>query len=385
MKIVNNESCFVKLKSNEFKDDIYFSLLNDTNINFKVNDNALASMFILPKMATRGGEDNLEPIILKSNDLTFIRNLSKIQDIYKSWHPSFNTVEIEFDNSKSNNKSLKNERIGCFFTAGVDSFYTFLKNKTEITDIIFVHGYDIGLKNKKLRARVSEKLIEIAAKFEKNIIQIETNYRGFIDLYVPWGELGHGTALVTIGHLLSDTFDKIYIPSSYTYAELLPWGSHPILDPLWSSDGLQFVHHGCEATRVNKVKFISNEDIALKSLRVCWENPNSEYNCGRCEKCLRTMINLRACNALDKCTTFSCDLDYKLVSQIFVHDEHGRAFIKQNHQQLVDKNIDPKLQKILLKILNKSLWLHHLKQKIPVKYKDKIKQKFKFLKDASLR
>jgi hypothetical protein len=381
MEILNNKSLSVKLKSSKLNREIFFSLMGDANHNLNITNETLTCLFLLPLMSDK----SFEAIALKSGNKGFISNISKIQDIYKSWEPNFNQVEIEFVNSSSSEQTVKTGRIGCFFTGGVDSFYTFLKNKDEITDLIFVHGYDLGLENTLLRGRVSQKIKDVAEKFGKNLIQIETNYRGFIDLYVPWGAFGHGVALMTIGHLLTDALDKIYVPSSYTYAELFPWGSHPILDPLWSSGNLQFVHHGCEATRINKVDYISNEDIALKSLRVCWENPNSEYNCGRCEKCLRTMINLRACNKLDECTTFSSDFDYKLVSQIFVHDEHGRAFVQQNYDELVERNIDPKLQRILLKVLNKSLWLYNLKQKIPTKYKDKLKENVKFLKDLSLR
>ena len=38
-----------------------------------------------------------------------------------------------------------------------------------------------------------------------------------------------------------------------TYAHLGPLGSHPLLDPLWSSEDVELVHDGCEATRLDKL------------------------------------------------------------------------------------------------------------------------------------
>ncbi len=45
--------------------------------------------------------------------------------------------------------------IACFFSGGVDSFYTLLKHREEITHIIFVHGFDIALEDHSLRAQAS--------------------------------------------------------------------------------------------------------------------------------------------------------------------------------------------------------------------------------------
>lgn len=220
---------------------------------------------------------------------------------------------------------------------------------------------DIKLKDTVLREKVSKKIHEIASEFGKNVIEIETNAREHFDFYVNWGKLGHGAALAAIGHLLSPAFHRIYIPSSYTYSHLFPWGSHPILDPLWSSETLEFIHDGCEATRVEKVALLSKYDIALHSLRVCWTNPDSVYNCGKCEKRIRMMINLNINNALNRCTTFSEELDIKQVKKIVANTEGTRAFIQENLDALEKNNGDEKLRQALIYILNKPE-MPHLKR-----------------------
>jgi hypothetical protein len=260
----------------------------------------------------------------------FLSALATIQDIYCVWDASLHRTEIENVIPIPRTSSTEN-RVGVFFSGGVDSFYTFLKHQDEITDLIFVHGLDIRLNDTILREKASNKIREVALKFGKNFIEIETNIREILDSYVDW-YLAHGAALAAIGHLLFPTFRRIYIASTHTYANLHPCGTHPVLDHLWSSESLEFVHDGCEATRVKKVSLISRYEIALQSLRVCWKNPNSSYNCGRCEKCLRTMINLKVNNA--HCTTFDNELDLKRVSKITADNENIRLLI------LIRENMD---------------------------------------------
>jgi exopolysaccharide biosynthesis predicted pyruvyltransferase EpsI len=47
----------------------------------------------------------------------------------------------------------------------------------------------------------------------------------------------------------------------------------------------------------------------MRHLRVCWRNYEGAFNCGRCEKCLRTKAELAANDALQECLTFEGGLD----------------------------------------------------------------------------
>ena len=72
------------------------------------------------------------------------------------------------------------KRVATFFTGGVDSFYTLFKNKSEITDVIFVYGLDIKLEDKVVRKEISLRLKKICAELKLNLIELETNLR---DIY----------------------------------------------------------------------------------------------------------------------------------------------------------------------------------------------------------
>ena len=54
-----------------------------------------------------------------------------------------------------------------------------------------------------------------------------------------------------------------------------------MLDPLWSTELMDFEHDGCEATRPEKAAYVSEHELPMKWLRVCLKNPNGMYNCGR--------------------------------------------------------------------------------------------------------
>ena len=81
--------------------------------------------------------------------------------------------------------------------------------------------------------------------------------------------------------------DKVIVPASFSYNQLFSWGSHPVLDPLLSSANTEIIHDGA-VSRIAKTRFLIEKCIDLSNLRVC--NVASDYNCGKCEKCLRTMV-----------------------------------------------------------------------------------------------
>jgi hypothetical protein len=131
----------------------------------------------------------------------------------------------------------------------------------------------------------------IARHYGKTLLTVASNVRFFGHAHKPLDWTMHnGGGLASVALALA--FPKVFIPSSHTYAELFPWGSHPLTDHLWSSDSTRFVHDGAEAQRSEKLLRISRCEVVMSGLRVCWQDAG--YNCGRCEKCLRTMVALRA-------------------------------------------------------------------------------------------
>ena len=166
---------------------------------------------------------------------------------------------------------------------------------------------------------------------------------------MPRGELSHGGCIAAVGLALRGGIQRLYIPATFSADQQLPWGSHMDVDSHWSTERLTFVHDGTEATRLDKIVWeVSKSPVALEHLRVCYMNEKGQYNCGECDKCVRTMIHFYVAGALDKVQTFPHTIDLDRVAA-GPRDVHGDgAYIplgeKHNLEGLRERNLDPELQ-----------------------------------------
>lgn len=273
----------------------------------------------------------------------------QIQEIFHGWDRTLRIVSIEASEKKMQRPPTSG--VGCFFSGGVDSFYSAIKQASHITNLIFVHGFDIPLSETNMLSSVTKSLHQAAEQLRVPLIEVESNLRSFTDRYLDWG-FTHGGALASVALLLSPGLSQVFIPSSYSYADLFPWGSHPLLDPLWSTEYMTLIHDGCEATRVEKIASFATHEVALRHLRVCWEYQGGKYNCGQCEKCLRTMIALRLAGVLHRCTTFDRPLDLGEVDQMRLRTVGAHKFAEENLAALEQSARDPALTLALRDCLN---------------------------------
>lgn len=64
------------------------------------------------------------------------------------------------------------------------------------------------------------------------------------------------------------------------------------LDRCWSSGAVTVATGSPGVPRLEKVAAIANEPLVHSHLRVCRENRSAALNCGECEKCVRTQVQL---------------------------------------------------------------------------------------------
>lgn len=175
----------------------------------------------------------------------------------------------------------------CCFSGGIDSSFSFSQHQAEITDLLVVMGFDLadaGAQWEQLTGRIQK----FANKHGKRLIAVETNVRQVIESRKLSWEASHGSVLAAIGIALSP--GTFIIPSSYGYADLFPWGSHPLLDPLWSTESTTVLHDGLGFNRTQKTERLAGQPTLLDDLQVCWNH--IDKNCGRCSKCVRTSLAL---------------------------------------------------------------------------------------------
>jgi hypothetical protein len=149
----------------------------------------------------------------------------------------------------------------------------------------------------------------VAAETGKALIPIVTNARRDTGALAPW-TIAHGGGLIAAALALGAGLRRVHIAASTTYDRLYPWGSHPVLDRLWSTETLDVVHDGCEMVTIDKTRYIleARPELVFDTLRPCG-GYGPGYNCGACIKCLRTMLDLLQFGYLDRSTTLPHEID----------------------------------------------------------------------------
>lgn len=317
-------------------------------------DNGDPFLAALLTLAMKAGE----PLMIHASvSPRLLRAAREIQTIYHLWDGRLSPVPVEAPlRIEATPPRAGPPRAGLFFTLGVDSWYTLLKHEDEVArsgpavnDLIFVHGFDIPLRGPKaeLIGEVLPRVAAAARVFRKNLIPVVTNIRDLSDGRLSWGRVYHGAAMASIGLALESLIDTLYIAGDQSYVRNYPWGSHALLDPLWSTERLWIRHDGAEATRIEKLRLIGRWPAALDQLRVCWENPDGAYNCGQCEKCVRTLVCLQAAGLLGRCPTLPASLDLSLLHRLRLETHREQTKYIEIVNRLGDSDLDRNIKEIL--------------------------------------
>ncbi len=256
---------------------------------------------------------------------------------------------------------------GSFFSGGVDSFATLLRNhdlergENRISHVIFVLGFDIDPDNEAMYGIVADRLQGVADALGVRMLRVRTNMRAFTDRFAGWQYQQMGAGMAAVGLSLAPLLRRVLIPSGdTTLVSTLVAPSNPLADPLWSTDSTAFVHDGCEATRLQRIRrHIAGSDLALRNLRVCLRNRKSgapaAWNCGRCPKCVRTLVLLHVAAALERCTAFDVRaLDLEAVCHLETDPRYSASHLEEALAVLEREGRDPPLQAAIGEALRES-------------------------------
>jgi len=285
------------------------SFRSDTPV-VPATDGALAAT-LMPAMSRRGPLRLETPVSAK-----ILRNQREFQAIQRLWssrwpneaHP---LLEIEVSApSRVAEGPRERGRVATFFSGGVDSWAAILANP-EVTDLIFVRGLDLvpgWPQHRELADEVEARLQASAPKLGLPLHVVRTDVRAFSDPILRW-ESFCPSVQSAIALFFEPLFERVMIASDSDYGRQAQVGASWQIDHLWSSEGLTVEDWGGRCGRVERIRQIADHPLVQETLRVCWMNPDGAYNCGRCGKCLATMIGLEAIGARGKIRTFPAELD----------------------------------------------------------------------------
>ena len=264
-------------------------------------------------------------IYIKELDKTYLNSLSKIKLVFEKWYPQFSfSTNIYAENFVSN--QFNGERYGLLFSGGVDSLTSFIRHRDKHPDLFTIWGAaDIPVNETIFWEKVRNRINLFSNREGVNVHFIKTNMMQLLNhsllareykLKGWWGPVYHGLMLLSLcAPLTTKRIGTILIAATHTGDFKKPWGSDPLIDNNVSWADVRCVHDGYELSRQEKIRYIIKHPKYLPYLRVCYPQ-HSNYNCGRCEKCLQAITSLTLEGIDPKNCNFNIDVDEKMFQYI---------------------------------------------------------------------
>lgn len=213
---------------------------------------------------------------------------------------------IRADSLVEASRRSPSDEVGVLFSGGLDSVSTAMRHLGERQRLLTIRGADVSNDDEAGWSYVVDHVREFASEYGQSVSLVRSNLRSFYDdwrlsrldasISDWWSNVQHGMGLIGVVAPLLGSFgiDRVYIAASHTATFKVPWGSSPAIDETIRFADLHVVHDGYELSRQDKLRGVlevaAANEIAVPRLRVCYANPDGGgTNCGRCEKCLRTV------------------------------------------------------------------------------------------------
>ena len=229
---------------------------------------------------------------------SLLRNIEEFQGAWNKWRPElYHKVEIVADHEREAMPAQTTAAVSTF-SGGVDSCFTAWRHHAKLAghqqcDLragLVVHGLDIPLDQQADYDNAAARAEKMLATIDVDCIRMATNFR---TLRGHWEDT-HGAAVASCLMLLQGGYRRGIVASSYAYSYLvLPYGSNPMTDGLFSSNAFPILHDGAAFARLEKIQAIAQWPAVPKYLRVCWKGPHYDRNCCKCPKCVRVMLHFR--------------------------------------------------------------------------------------------
>jgi hypothetical protein len=279
--------------------------------------------FLLAAMPLAAGLGEPRLAIEGRVDARLRDGLVRAMAMLAGWYPSCREVPIEASGGFAPLAPREPPRVAAFLSGGVDSLSAIRANRrahgpddpASARDAIHLFGWHSddfdGQTPRPERLRQFRerhgRLAAFASSAGLALVPVRTNVRTFHPSF-PWSrDVAFGAGMISAAHPLRARVSRVLFASGGYPGEHPPHGSHPSLDPLFSSAALEVVHAEPGRTRLEKVRAIAEWPAALSVLEVCLHHElpaPGVVNCGRCEKCVRTMLALEAVGRLDAAVTF---------------------------------------------------------------------------------
>jgi len=243
--------------------------------------------------------------------------------VFASWNERSRMVEIEPTDGFRPPAPCRQRRAAAFISGGIDALALLRANRLDypvdhpgsIQDGLLLFGlntFDFGDAGPhpervavfEAHVRRMQRLGEVA-RF--TLIPVYSNARTLYPDFDTWSTVGFTAAAAAVALALKQRLSEAWLGSDGFGLQSPPLASHPLLPHHFSTAAVE-IHLGqVTTTRLEKTRVVADWEEALPFVRSCLYleiPPNDLVNCGRCEKCVRTMLGLIALGKLDQASSF---------------------------------------------------------------------------------
>jgi len=248
--------------------------------------------------------------------------MSSVIEVWRSLHARLCPLEIEATRGFESRTPRPQPRTSTFLSSGVDSLAMLRRNRLElarddpgsIRDAIvlfggngfeYANGRAVPVYERRFAALL-ERLAPLAEREALTLLPIRYNARFVLRDYVAWIRVGYGAMIASVAHLFPSRHSAVLLASS----PIPGTASDPELDPLFSSGAVSIRTGDAHESRLEKIRRIADWEDARALAQPCWQRERmtaTRFNCGRCEKCIRTMLVLIFLGRLAEFSAFEDD------------------------------------------------------------------------------
>ena len=237
---------------------------------------------------------------------------SVINQVFDEWYPKCGPVELQVPSGFVLTQPPAQRKVGTLLSGGVDGLATVRINRLTypldhpeairgFITLFGINNFDLDEHGNKVPERVqafeavTERLQELADAEQMDMYPVHTNVRHLAPNYRYWVGLGFGAGHSAVAQLFQGHFDKVLLASDGNGPNSAPVALHPLFNHHFSTDAVRIQGEQDEMTRVEKIALLTDWDFGRRLMQPCHYvhiPENGAINCGKCEKCVRTMLTL---------------------------------------------------------------------------------------------